>query len=66
MVDTKALNEDAPPPPKPKKEGDGYSHAQPEHIHVDHNSGSFGEALKEYYVEEARKEKEKYEAANAK
>lgn len=64
-VSSKASKDEKPPPPK-EKYSDGYEHKQPERVHIDKNSGTFKEALKEYYEEEAAKAKAKLEKVIAK
>ena len=59
-------SKDEKPPPPPPKYDDGYSHAQPEHIKVSTNSGSYQEAVKDFYVDEAQKEKDRKAKSKAK
>lgn len=60
------MGKDELPPPPPPKYTDGLDHKQPVHIKVAAGSGSYAEAVKEFYIDEARKEKEKREKALAK
>lgn len=60
-----ATKDEKPPPPPPKYD-DGYEHKKMEHIKVSQGTGSYQEAVKEFYIDEARKTKEKMEKAKAK
>lgn len=55
-VSSRAAKDEKAPPPKPKYD-DGYEHKHMEHIHVDKNSGTFQEAVKEFYQNEMVKAK---------
>ena len=60
------MGKDEIPPPPPPKYTDGLEHKQQQHIKINAGSGSYAEAVKEFYIDEARKEKEKREKALAK